>query len=167
MNGTIFSTSRPADSQSFRIYLNRRIGGTKSKPTNIVAYYGSITLTAIIIRKLQNHIIKKLSTQEWIKKNNVFARIVNRLNNYYKNEERITKISLKREKYIESKTGKIATFFFAIFCFLPIIADIISIRILYKKIKFPYFILAVIIGKSIAHIPFIFLGKTIVDLLHI
>jgi hypothetical protein len=38
---------------------------------------------------------------------------------------------------------------------------------LYKKIRFPYFILAVIIGKSISHIPFIFLWKSILQLLHL
>lgn len=128
---------------------------------------GVSTLAAIIIWKIQNHIIKRLTLEEKIKGDNIFARMVNKMNSYYKREERIARISLRREKYIETRTGRIATFFFAVFCFLPVIADIISIRILYKKIKFPYFVLAVIIGKSISHIPFIFVGKTIVQLLQI
>ena len=128
---------------------------------------GVSTLSAIIIRKLQNHIIERLTIEKKLKGDNIFAHMVNKINSYYKKEERIARISLRREKYIETRTGRVATFFFAVFCFLPIIADIISIRILYKKIKFPYFVLAVIIGKSISHIPFIFVGKTIVQLLHI
>jgi uncharacterized membrane protein YdjX (TVP38/TMEM64 family) len=71
------------------------------------------------------------------------------------------------EKYIEKKSGRIATFLFAIFCYAPIIPDIISTRMLYKKIKFPYFIIAVIIGKSITHIPFIFVGKSILQQLNL
>ena len=128
---------------------------------------GVSTISAIIIRKVQNHIIEKLTIQERIEGNNIFVRIINNMNSYFKNQEKIGKISLQREQYIQTRTGKFVTFLFAIFCFLPIIADIISIRILYKKIKFPYFVLAVIIGKSISHIPFIFVGKTIVQLLGI
>jgi hypothetical protein len=45
--------------------------------------------------------------------------------------------------------------------------DIIWTRILYKKIKFPYFIIASIIGKSVTHIPFIFLGKGLAQLLRL
>ena len=71
------------------------------------------------------------------------------------------------EKYLEKRSGRIITFLFAIFCYVPVIPDIIATRILYKKIKFPYFIIAAIIGKGITHIPFIFLGKTVVQLLNI
>lgn len=126
---------------------------------------GMTTVTAIIIRKMQNHIIEKLTIQEKIEGNSLFIRIVNRVNKYFKNQEKIGTISLKREKQLETKTGRIATFLFAIFCYLPILPDIVGTRLLYKKIKFPYFIMAVIIGKSISHIPFIFVGKTIVQLL--
>jgi len=59
------------------------------------------------------------------------------------------------------------TFVFAILCYLPILPDIIGTRILYKKIKLPYFIIAVIIGKSITHIPFIFLGKSLAQILNL
>ena len=126
---------------------------------------GVATISAIIIRNLQNHIIKKLTLQEKIEGKNIFVRIVNTTNIYFRNQRQITAIGLRREKYIETKTGRFATFIFAIFCFLPVIPDIIGTRILYKKIKFPYFVLAVIIGKSLSHIPFIFIGKTIVQLL--
>jgi hypothetical protein len=115
------------------------------------------TITAMIIRTLQNHIIERLTLEEKIKGNNIFARSVNMINSYFRKQEKIAKISLRREKYIETRTGRTATFLFAVFCFLPVLPDIIGTRILYKKIRFPYFILAVIIGKSISHIPFIFL----------
>lgn len=126
---------------------------------------GVATLTSIIIRKVQNHVIERLTIYEEIKWNSLFSRIVSKVNTYFKNQKRMTRIWLKREKYIETKTGKVATFMFAIFCFLPILPDIVGTRILYKKIKFPYFIIAVIIGKSVTHVPFIFVGKTIIQLL--
>ncbi|MCX6825380.1 MAG: hypothetical protein NTY80_04140 [candidate division SR1 bacterium] len=126
---------------------------------------GVATLTSIIIRKVQNHVIERLTIYEEIKGNSLFSRIVSKVNTYFKNQKRMTRIGLKREKYIETKTGKVATFMFAIFCFLPILPDIVGTRILYKKIKFPYFIIAVIIGKSVTHVPFIFVGKTIIQLL--
>lgn len=122
------------------------------------------TVTAMIIRKMQNHIIEKLTIQEKIEGDTLFIKIVNRINKYFKNQERIGKISLKWEKYIETRSGRIATFFFAIFCYLPVLPDIVGTRLLYKKIRFPYFIGAVIIGKSISHIPFIFVWKTIIQL---
>jgi len=82
---------------------------------------------------------------------------VKKINNYFKNQKRLIRLSLRRERYIETRTGKFATFIFAIFCFLPILPDVICIRILYKKIKFGPFLIAVIIGKTITFVPFIFL----------
>lgn len=125
-------------------------------------------LADIIIWKMQNFVIPRMTIDEDpLKDRNIFARIINKMNSYFKKEERIGKLSLKWEKQLEKRSGRIITFFFAIFCYLPILPDIIWTRILYKKIKFPYFIIAAIIGKSITHIPFIFLGKTIVQLLHL
>ena len=122
----------------------------------------------IIIWKMQNFVIPRMTIYEDpIKDKNIFSRIINKMNSYFKKEERIGKLSLKWEEYLEKKSGRIITFFFAIFCYLPIIPDIICTRILYKKIKFPYFIIAAIIGKSLTHIPFIFLGKSLAQLLHL
>jgi len=87
------------------------------------------------------------------------------MNSYFKKEERIGRLSLKWEKKLEKRSGRIITFFFAIFCYLPILPDIIGTRILYKKIWFIPFIIAAIIGKSITHIPFIFLGKSITEII--
>ncbi len=126
----------------------------------------SALIADIIIRKMQNFIIPKLTIEEHpLRETTLFNRIVNKINTYFKKEEKIGQISLKREKYLEKKEGRIVTFFFAIFCYLPVIPDIISTRLLYKKITFPYFIIAVIIGKSITHIPFIFVGKSLVELI--
>lgn len=129
---------------------------------------GAAVVADIIIRKMQNFVIPRMTINENpIKKNNIFARIINTMNSYFKKSERIGRISAKREKYLEKRTGRIITFLFAIFCYVPVIPDIIATRILYKKIKFPYFIIASIIGKSITHIPFIFLGKWLAQLLHL
>lgn len=91
-------------------------------------------------------------------------RIIVKINKKFKEQEKLNTLSAKRETYIRTKTGKFTTFIFAIFCFLPVLPDIIGTRVLYKKISFPYFILAVIIGKSITHITFIFVGKSVIDL---
>ena len=124
--------------------------------------------TDIIIRKMQNFVIARMTINEDpLKETNIFARIINKMNSYFKKEERIGKLWMRWEKYIEKRSGKIVTFLFAIFCYLPILPDIIGTRMLYKKIKFPYFIIAVIIGKSLTHIPFIILGKSLVQLLGI
>lgn len=128
---------------------------------------GVATITAMIIWVVQNHVIDKLAVYDELDSKQRFHRTVNQINRYFKRQQKIARISYKRERYIETKTGRVATFMFAIFCFLPVLPDIIGTRILYKKIKFPYFVLAVIIGKSITHVPFIFVGKWILQLLHI
>jgi hypothetical protein len=86
---------------------------------------------------------------------------------YFNDNSRIAIIWSKRHKYSGTREGKFFTFLFAIFCFLPILPDIVGNRILYNKIKFPYFILAVVIGKTISHAWFIFLWKGILLLLDI
>jgi len=122
----------------------------------------------IIIRKMQNFVIPRMTINEDpLKDRNIFSRIINKMNSYFKKEERIGRLSLRWEKQLEKRSGRIMTFFFAIFCYLPILPDIIWTRMLYKKIKFPYFIIASIIGKWVTHIPFIFLGKSLVQLLGI
>jgi hypothetical protein len=127
---------------------------------------GAALIADIIIWKMQNFIIEKINKKEeaiiWT---HIIARIINKMNSYFKKEEKIGRLSIKREKYLEKKTWRVLTFFFAIFCYLPILPDIIWTRILYKKIKFIPFIIAVIIGKSVTHIPFIFLGKWLIEIL--
>jgi len=117
------------------------------------------TLSTATIRIIQNYVIKKLNMYEQTDSKSKFRRRAANLNRFFKKQERLAKISAKREKYIQTNTGKAVTFSFAIFCFLPVLPDIIGTRILYKKIKFLPFMLAVLIGKSITHIPFIFVGK--------
>lgn len=119
----------------------------------------------ICIWIIQNHIIRKLIMYEQLESPHRFHRFAKEVNQYFKEQGSIRKLWVKREKYAETKRGKFMTFLFAIFCFFPIIPDIIGTRILYKKIAFPYFVIAVLIGKSVTHIPFIFLGKWVLQLL--
>lgn len=129
---------------------------------------GAAVVADIIIWKMQNFVIPRITIdKDLLKDKNIFSRAINKMHSYFKKGERIGRLWLKWEKKLEKKSGRIATFLFAIFCYLPIIPDIISTRMLYKKIKIPYFIIAVIIGKSITHIPFIFLGKSLAQLLHL
>lgn len=129
---------------------------------------GAAVIADIIIRKIQNSIIPRMIINEDpLGKRHIIARIINKMNNYFKKEEKIGRLSVRREKYLEKKTGRVLTFLFAIFCYLPILPDIIWTRILYKKIKIIPFIIAVIIGKSVTHIPFIFVGKSLAQILHL
>jgi membrane protein YqaA with SNARE-associated domain len=124
-----------------------------------------VTLSDITIRVVQNHLIKKRAGYETLEKQKRFHRTINKINKFFREQESLNKASAKREHYAATRKGQIATFLFAIFCYLPFIPDIISTRLLYKKIKFPYFVIAVIIGKTISHGVFIFLGKSLFGLL--
>lgn len=122
----------------------------------------SAVLSTTLIWIIQNHVIKKLNIyNQKQQKENIF----NKINRYFNKYIKLNKVSSKREEYIKTRNGKIATFFFAIICYFPIIPDIITTRFLYKKIKFPYFLLALIIWKSFTHIPFIFLWKGLIQLI--
>ncbi|MCX6822844.1 MAG: hypothetical protein NTX91_02500 [candidate division SR1 bacterium] len=126
-----------------------------------------VTLSDITIRIVQNHLIKKWAGYETLEKQKRFHRTINKINTYFKQQASLNKVGEKWKKHSETKMGKITTFLFAIFCYLPIIPDIIGTRLLYKKIKFVPFVIAVIIGKVISHGTFIFVGKTLFQLLHL
>jgi hypothetical protein len=129
---------------------------------------GAAMISDIIIRKMQNFIIPRLTINEKpFRETTIIGRIANRINSYFQKQDEIARVNTKREKYLERRTGRFMTFLFAVFCYLPVIPDIISTRLLYKKIRFPYFIIATVIGKGITHIPFIFLGKSIAQILHL
>jgi membrane protein YqaA with SNARE-associated domain len=127
-----------------------------------------VTIANVVVWILQDYIIQKINLQ---KKTNyvhtgVFAWVLKKFDYHFNDKTRISKFWLKRQHYAETKEWTFVTFVFAIFCFLPVLPDIVGNRILYKKIKFPYFILAVIIGKTISHGWFIFLWKSILLLLN-
>ena len=126
-----------------------------------------VTLSDITIRFVQNHLIRKWAGYETLEKQKRFHRTINKINRYFKQESNLSKVGERWKKHSETKMGKITTFLFAVFCYLPIIPDIIGTRLLYKKIKFTPFVIAVVIGKVISHGTFIFVGKTIFQLLHI
>jgi len=87
---------------------------------------GAAVIADIIIRKIQNSIIPRMIINEDpLGKRHIIARIINKMNNYFKKEEKIGRLSVRREKYLEKKTGRVLTFLFAIFCYLPILPDII------------------------------------------
>jgi membrane protein YqaA with SNARE-associated domain len=117
------------------------------------------TTSVILMRIIQNEIIQELAIFKKLDKQDPFHRRVNQINTYFRSRKSIEKFSLRREKNLETRRGKVSTFLFAIFCYLPIIPDIIATRLLYKKMKFIPFVLAVIIGKIINYVPLIFLGK--------
>ena len=125
------------------------------------------TISVILMRVIQNEIIAELVIFRKSNMQDTFHRRINNINNYFRSRKSVERLSLRREKYIENRTWKFATFLFAVFCYLPILPDIIGTRLLYKKIRFPYLVIAVIIGKTISYVPIIFLGKGLFQLLNI
>lgn len=117
---------------------------------------GSAVLSTTIIWFSQNYIINKVKK---INQKKDTKSLSYKITKRFQKTKRLKKISNKLREYTKTKQWKFAMFFIAIACYLPIIPDIITTRILYKKIKFPYFLIALIIGKSITHVPFIFLWK--------
>lgn len=126
-----------------------------------------IIMVNIIIWYLQKYIIKKFNMYKVTQETDLFSRIFKKISKYFDKETKIARVELKLEKYWTTKRWKIIIFLFAIFCFLPTFPDIVSNRLLYKKISFGWFLVALIIGKTISHVPFIFFGKGLVTLLKI
>ena len=62
------------------------------------------TMANMIIRIVQAHLIEKWSDYENLESKNRFQQIITRINNYLRRQEKITKFSSKREKYIETKS---------------------------------------------------------------
>lgn len=118
----------------------------------------SASLSTTLIWFSQNHIIHKIKkiNKRKNKNSNLY-----KITKHFKKTKKIKNLSKKIRKYTKTKNGKFIIFLIAIASYLPIIPDVITTRILYKKIKFPYFLIALIIWKSITHIPFIFLWKGI------
>lgn len=124
------------------------------------------TIEVTIIRMTQNYVIERFDAYKKKEDKGKIHHLVIRIYEYFRNQKNISNVFARWKHYAETRNGKFATFLFAVFCFIPVIPDIISVRLLYKKIEFPYFLLAVLIGKSFTFIPIIFLGRWLLSLLN-
>jgi len=74
--------------------------------------------------------------------------------------------SRKRVKsYVSTKQGKITLFFLALLFSTPVIPDIVNVSLFRKRLPFGVFLLAGFLGKLITFIPFVFLGKGLLELI--
>jgi len=120
--------------------------------------------STICIRKINNQVLKKIKDIETkTKKTDIFSRFRRLLKSYFQNEEKLGKENIK--KYYESPRGEAVTFLLTIVGFMPILPDIVVVRLLHNKIKFKPFVIALTIGKIITYVPFIFAGKGILKLI--
>jgi len=131
-----------------------------------------ITLVVVVIavgsttsiRKVNEQVMKKIKQHELkTKKTDIFSRIRRLIKSYFQKEEKAGNENFK--KYYESPRGMVVTFLLTIVWFMPILPDIVVVRLLHGKIKFKPFVIALTIGKIITYVPFIFAGKGILKLI--
>ncbi len=169
MTRGFFCSACTAHTQSVRIFDDRRVDYSESESADIM-YYHRRSCCPDRYHHPENAELyhrKAYYTRRSIERRSYIRSYSEQDEQLFQKGRENRKTVIETGEASGKKSGRIITFFFAIFCFLPILPDIIGTRILYKKIKFPYFIVAVIIGKSVTHIPFIFLGKWIAQILHL
>jgi membrane protein YqaA with SNARE-associated domain len=117
-------------------------------------------LSSILIRLLYGYMHKKILAfkhknghQDWI------SRLENRFAKYLENRKRLSKLNKKITNYLETRNSKRVLFLLTIVAIDSAIPDIVAIGIVRKKLPFPLFILAAIIGKCTVYLPVIRLGK--------
>jgi membrane protein YqaA with SNARE-associated domain len=117
-------------------------------------------LSSVMIRLLYGYMHKKIlefkaarDNKDWI------SRLEKRISKYLENRKRLSKLNKKITNYLESKNSRRVLFLLTIVAIDSAIPDIIAIGIVRKKLPFPLFILAAIIGKCTVYLPVIRLGK--------
>jgi membrane protein YqaA with SNARE-associated domain len=83
------------------------------------------------------------------------SRLENRLAKYLENKKRLSKLNKKITNYLETKNSKRVLFLLTIVAIDSAIPDIVATGIVRRKLPFPLFILAAIIGKSTVYLPVI------------
>lgn len=121
--------------------------------------------SSILIRILYGYMHKKIlafknkrNNKDWI------SRLENKISIYIENRKRLSKFNNKITNYLETRNSKLVLFLLTIVAIDSAIPDIAVIGIVRKKLPFPLFILAAIIGKSTVYLPVIWAGKWILNL---
>ncbi len=121
--------------------------------------------SSILIRLLYGYVHRRIlafkekrDNKDWI------SRLQKRFATYIENRERLSKLNTKITNYLETRNSKIALFLLTIVAIDSAIPDIVAIGIVRKRLPFPLFILAAIIGKSTVYLPVIWWAKRILNL---
>ncbi|MFA5747784.1 MAG: hypothetical protein WC872_01590 [Candidatus Absconditabacterales bacterium] len=124
------------------------------------------TLSSVMIWLLYGY------AHKWIlkfkeKRNNqdFISRFEYRISKYIENRKGLSKINKKIKNYLSTKDSKIILFLATIFAIDSAIPDIVVVGIVRKKLPFPLFILAAIIGKCTVYLPVIWLGEGLLILI--
>lgn len=121
--------------------------------------------SSILIRLLYGYMNRRIlafkekrDNKDWI------SRLEHKFAIYIGNRKRLSKLNNKITNYLETKNSKRILFLLTIVAIDSAIPDIIAIGIVRKKLPFPLFILAVIIGKCTVYLPVIWWAKRILNI---
>ena len=84
-----------------------------------------------------------------------FSRIEYKISTYIEGKKGLSSLNAKIKYYLTHKNSKVILFLATIVAIDSAIPDIVVIGIVRKRLPFPLFILAVIIGKATVYLPVI------------
>jgi membrane protein YqaA with SNARE-associated domain len=83
------------------------------------------------------------------------SRLENRFARYLENKKRLSNLNRRITNYLETKNSKRVLFLLTIVAIDSAIPDIVAIGIVRKRLPFPLFIIAAVIGKCTVYLPVI------------
>jgi len=122
-------------------------------------------VSSILIRLLYGYAHKQILAFKAKRDNkDRISRLENKFATYIENRKWLSKFNKKITNYLWTKNSKRALFLLTIVAIDSAIPDIVAIGIVRKRLPFPLFILAAIIGKSTVYLPVIWWAKRILNL---
>ncbi|MEI6773550.1 MAG: hypothetical protein WCL18_01660 [bacterium] len=92
------------------------------------------------------------------------SRLENRFATYIENRKRLSKLNNRITNYLETRNSKLILFLLTIVAIDSAIPDIVVVGIVRKRLPFPLFIIAAVIGKATVYLPIIRGAKRILNL---
>ncbi len=92
------------------------------------------------------------------------SRLENKFATYIENRKKLNKLNNKLTGYLETKNSKLVLFLLTIVAIDSAIPDIVAIGIIRKRLPFPLFVIAAIIGKATVYLPVIWWAKRILNI---
>ncbi len=121
--------------------------------------------SSILIRLLYGYVNKRiLAFQEKRDNKDRISRLENKFATYIQNRKWLSKFNKKITNYLETRNSKRILFLLTIVAIDSAIPDIVAIGIVRKRLPFPLFIIAAIIGKSTVYLPVIWWAKRILTM---
>lgn len=122
-------------------------------------------LSSVLIWLLYGYVHKKiLAFKHKRNYNDRISRLEKKFADYIENKKRISKFNKKITNYLHTRNSKVVLFLLTIVAIDSAIPDIVAIGIVRKRLPFPLFIIAAIIGKCTVYLPVIWLWKGLLNL---